>query len=1388
MQRHSAYGGHGRGQMNGRTKRDVRHGVGTAAEQALGESTHVDLPAREGQSNARRSPRPQFEETSSDQDNPWGSQEEETLTRIEDAWASQRVKGAAAPAPAAGEGGMDPVNRFSAASRYARPSNAAPPAGHSYTGKPSTVKDAPAPPSRSSPEPQDPLPADGDSRVEDSNGRDRPRDPQRAHPAPFAALPPAKRPRLGMGRPHGQPAGPALAMAPHEERVSAQTTSALQRPVSLAPRTLSTSALQRPQPGPDEVFISHDGRGSLQGHALPRAPATTCAKGSRSVMGADEDWDMDDPDLWADEESLRMAEEAAVFQASQAVRASQMQSELISATGRPAPLPYGRQNVGLGSDQARNSRVLARTESAPAISPSSAEKHSRAQEQRHAVQDSSTLGTFQQLTNGRHDAASGMPNRAGTPTNVRSIAGVAVVGGLPKVDQQSRAGSRNPMVTPIADLAGTAEEKLRQLEDERRKARQAADGEINILRSRHTKLEKEADQLRKQNAELAVRHADELERIRREREEERMANERQAAFGHIQNATSSRWVAGGSVRRRAPATLLRDGSGPNSSAAQRAGLTTPTKRGGRMLRNLGSGGRSQDRESEESPRSQRRANDILPFPNLDNSFALPKSRRASHKEQQTLTEPQFLGESPSSQLPGTPTACVLEAKQKRESLWSDPLARYPWMQASYTKKRAELLGSVIAHTKGLQESVLLPVADSAQDETHARAAQGASQDRTLQRLLNASLSRHTDRSLQVTYAMACSELLALLSSPSDASLRFSFLAHRLGKDQGNKELEDEDWYDANDLFEQGLDGTVEELVQILLRFLSVFWDSRSLDGIIDVLDLFTSLSLRHASAIRAALFVSDSSEQEREFQQNEDDAMEEVVQTDDSAAARDEQRLDTPSKRRKPGRPRKGMSFAETLIAYVRLAATPARQAKAKSEAAQAFQTTSLDKKLHLPTAARPDDDCLSQPAETDEVHASWQLTTFDSERLLAAVAHVLQVMSVVLQTHEVETLRQLFKADGFLGTLLLSSRSTSTLLRVLRMLTSAIRFPSAWHVILACPMDKTDLAALHPRVSNSPAPLFELLCALLKDSETARRPSSEMHAIHQTITVFLTQLVMTQPQSLPIVAESAPLLTALVRRMYEDTTVVWHLDGVSTSQLHVDSAQLVARLVSTVRLLGTLYAFPERPVSLARRISSDACHAVYNGARHAYILSLSRIAFAEEPEWIAGEERDEMQEVGDLATELLELVLTPDELDAAWELCADRSDSDEPEKMEGAGDAEGDAVMGPGPTQASETQYEEEEAMQMDVGDVPVAQDVRNTDSHLAFIRTSDRNVESQAKSPALVEGQVNLCSMHTPRNKESHQVAAMIEKPQHQEGRGMQGGKRRPIYLQVSDSEEEE
>lgn len=60
----------------------------------------------------------------------------------------------------------------------------------------------------------------------------------------------------------------------------------------------------------------------------------------------------------------------------------------------------------------------------------------------------------------------------------------------------------------------------------------------------------------------------------------------------------------------------------------------------------------------------------------------------------------------------------------------------------------------------------------------------------------------------------------------------------------------------------------------------------------------------------------------------------------------------------------------------------------------------------------------------------------------------------------------------------------------------------------------------------------------------------------------------------------------------------------------------VIARICMDIRLLSHLYTYPERPPSLAKKLS-DA-QADLNGIRHMFTVSVARVAFAEEPEWVA--------------------------------------------------------------------------------------------------------------------------------------------------------------------------
>ena len=107
-----------------------------------------------------------------------------------------------------------------------------------------------------------------------------------------------------------------------------------------------------------------------------------------------------------------------------------------------------------------------------------------------------------------------------------------------------------------------------------------------------------------------------------------------------------------------------------------------------------------------------------------------------------------------------------------------------------------------------------------------------------------------------------------------------------------------------------------------------------------------------------------------------------------------------------------------------------------------------------------------------------------------------------------------------------------------------------------------------------------------------------------------------------------------------------------------------------TTRLLHQLYA-PETSLGrgLAEKLLSTQAQAILNGIRHAFVVSMGRIAFAQTPSWLADDGdaepvpersrmRSQLENAAMLAGDLIDLVLSPSETDEIYELLASNSTS----------------------------------------------------------------------------------------------------------------------------------
>lgn len=98
------------------------------------------------------------------------------------------------------------------------------------------------------------------------------------------------------------------------------------------------------------------------------------------------------------------------------------------------------------------------------------------------------------------------------------------------------------------------------------------------------------------------------------------------------------------------------------------------------------------------------------------------------------------------------------------------------------------------------------------------------------------------------------------------------------------------------------------------------------------------------------------------------------------------------------------------------------------------------------------------------------------------------------------------------------------------------------------------------------------------------------------------------------------------------------------------------------------------------------------NGIKHCFILAISRVAFAPEPDWVDAISSHQLSTVNEVAADLLELVLSPEEMESAWEMLNDEEEEEDKTPL-----------PPPSPPQAEEEEEMVESQTQMDEDDQDV-------------------------------------------------------------------------------------
>lgn len=274
-------------------------------------------------------------------------------------------------------------------------------------------------------------------------------------------------------------------------------------------------------------------------------------------------------------------------------------------------------------------------------------------------------------------------------------------------------------------------------------------------------------------------------------------------------------------------------------------------------------------------------------------------------------------------------------------------------------------------------------------------------------------------------------------------------------------------------------------------------------------------------------------------------------------------------------------------------------------------------------------------------------------------------------------SVKKVIETPGIIFALLSAQRRASTMHRTLGMLIYLCQHESMWRSIVACRPGDVLQKHLPNQMKQSQTPFLHLLAQHMVDRRIDME-SKEAHKLHADIVVLLSQLVIAHPQdALLVLGDSEPILAALVKCMQLDTESIWS----AYTRTCKDAGETVERLCMDTRLLAQLYLVDDedldteddtgvtrasttmpkaRPADLAQKILGHQCQALLNGIQHCFVVGLGRVAYAEVPQWLSESEKTALGEVGSLASELLNLVLAPDEVDAIWEALDDDDDDDD--------------------------------------------------------------------------------------------------------------------------------
>ncbi|KAL6308039.1 hypothetical protein BKA93DRAFT_765040 [Sparassis latifolia] len=262
-----------------------------------------------------------------------------------------------------------------------------------------------------------------------------------------------------------------------------------------------------------------------------------------------------------------------------------------------------------------------------------------------------------------------------------------------------------------------------------------------------------------------------------------------------------------------------------------------------------------------------------------------------------------------------------------------------------------------------------------------------------------------------------------------------------------------------------------------------------------------------------------------------------------------------------------------------------------------------------------------------------------------------------------------ILKSPNVLSILLAPSQPTWLLHRSARLLAFLASHPSLFRYLLLYP--ETNAGEALGEKGFRHIPYIEQLSFYLTD---ITRQGPEADLLRESILTFVAGLVVAHPEAQGILAETETLIPSIILFLYNLTTPIYEEDEGLMNAPDLVTA-LCEKTNRTVSLLHTLVLGGNSTrVGLRHKLTSIK-YRQFHGIMHMFNVALGRLSYADVPQWFEPSQHHALEEVMDLARQLLELNSDGPELELIWaafqsdeemqDMAVDKQEEDNDEESE---------------------------------------------------------------------------------------------------------------------------